>query len=87
MTPGVITFSMLIDMYCKEGIIKEANDVLKLMIDKGVMPDIITYSSLLDGYCLVGQIGEASKLIDLMVTKGCQTNTVLQHHDQWVLQI
>ena len=42
---NIYTFNMMIDMYCKEGMMVEANYVLKLMIDKGVVPDIVPYSS------------------------------------------
>lgn len=59
--PNIRTFSMLIDMFCKEGWVNEAKAMLELMIERGESPDIITYSSLLDGYCLRGQMHEASK--------------------------
>ena len=53
-TPNVITYSMLIDMYYEEGMIEEENYVLRLMIDKGVVSNVITYSTLLDGCHLRG---------------------------------
>lgn len=42
--PDVSTCNTLINMFCEEGIIEEANYVPKLIMDKGVVLDIITHA-------------------------------------------
>ncbi|KAL0348960.1 UNVERIFIED_CONTAM: hypothetical protein Sangu_1123800 [Sesamum angustifolium] len=44
----VFTFSILIDAYYEEGMVEEAEDVLKIMMQVDVRPNIITYSALID---------------------------------------
>lgn len=46
-TPDVITFSALIDIFVKEGKLLEAKELYKEMITRGISPDTITYSSLI----------------------------------------
>ncbi|XP_021771753.1 pentatricopeptide repeat-containing protein At2g17140-like [Chenopodium quinoa] len=75
-TPDIQTYSMLIDMYCKDGKVGEARDIFVHMTERGFVPDIITYSALLDGYCLRGEMDEAEKLMDLMVENGCKPDVV-----------
>ncbi|KAM7461440.1 hypothetical protein LguiA_029561 [Lonicera macranthoides] len=52
---------MMVDALCKEGMVREAEDVLDIMIQRGEVPDIVKYSALMGGYCLRGQIEEARK--------------------------
>jgi pentatricopeptide repeat domain-containing protein 1 len=54
----VYTFSILVDGFCKEGMVKEAKNVLAIMMKQGIKPDVVTYNSLMDGYCLVKQTSE-----------------------------
>ena len=51
-TPDVYTFSVFVDMLCKEGKFANALGLLKIMVQRGVKPDTITYNLLLNGYCL-----------------------------------
>ncbi|XP_057550475.1 putative pentatricopeptide repeat-containing protein At1g12700, mitochondrial [Amaranthus tricolor] len=68
--PQVSTYSMLIDMYCKDGMIDEAEAVFRLMTEKGQVPDLITYNTLMDGYCLRGDMDKAKELMILMGKEG-----------------
>ncbi|GJV48366.1 ulp1 protease family, C-terminal catalytic domain-containing protein [Tanacetum coccineum] len=52
MSPNVQTFNILVDTFCKDGKIEEAEDAINLMLERGIVPNIVTYSSLLNGYCL-----------------------------------
>ncbi|KAF5934071.1 hypothetical protein HYC85_030242 [Camellia sinensis] len=63
-----------VDALCKEGKAKEAQAVVQLIIQRGVVPDVVTYSAVMDGYCLCGQVGEARKMFDIMVSRGCGLN-------------
>ncbi|KAM7489725.1 hypothetical protein LguiB_027209 [Lonicera macranthoides] len=62
----VQTFNVLVDKLCKEGIVKEAHEVLDLMIQRGVEPDTITYNALMDRYCLVVKVDQATKVFKFM---------------------
>ena len=48
----VHTYSILVDTFCKEGMLKESNEVFDVMIQRGIEPNIVTYNSLIDGYCI-----------------------------------
>uniref|UniRef100_A0A803L465 Uncharacterized protein n=1 Tax=Chenopodium quinoa TaxID=63459 RepID=A0A803L465_CHEQI len=76
--PNVVTYNTLVDMFCKDGNVveAEAEAILRHMTDKGVAPDIITYNALLDGYCLRGQMRDAKKLLHTMAQNGCEPNQV-----------
>ncbi|KAM7489327.1 hypothetical protein LguiB_026811 [Lonicera macranthoides] len=41
--------------------VREAKDVLEVMIQIGEIANVVTYNSLMDGYCSRGQIEEAEK--------------------------
>ncbi|KAM7466417.1 hypothetical protein LguiB_013979 [Lonicera macranthoides] len=58
-SPDVHTFNIVVDAFCKEGMVKEAEDVLEVMIKRGEFPTVVTYSALMDGYCLQGRMEEA----------------------------
>nr|GEV91871.1 tetratricopeptide-like helical domain-containing protein [Tanacetum cinerariifolium] len=60
----------LADAFCKEGKIEEAENVVEIMIKRGIVPDIVTYSTLIDGYCLQGEMAKAKTIFDSMVFEG-----------------
>ncbi|THF95934.1 hypothetical protein TEA_024442 [Camellia sinensis var. sinensis] len=65
------TFNILVDALCKGGMVKEGQDVVELMIQRGEVPDVFTYNALMDGYCQLGQVDESRKVFDVMVNRGC----------------
>ena len=68
--PNVVTFNVLLDAICKQGMMEKAEEVLELMDPKGVKPDEITYRTMIKGYCLQGEMDKAKDVSHLMVTKG-----------------
>ncbi|KAL9305928.1 putative tetratricopeptide-like helical domain superfamily [Arabidopsis thaliana] len=48
--PNTITYSSLIDGFCKENRLDEANQMLDLMVTKGCDPDIVTYNIISSKY-------------------------------------
>nr|AYM00921.1 pentatricopeptide repeat protein [Salvia miltiorrhiza] len=72
---NVITFSILIDAYCKERKMEEAEDLLEIMKQRNVCPTVVTYNTLIDGYCLRGKLTK-HKVLDSMVDKGLKPNIV-----------
>jgi len=47
--PNTVTFTILVDGLCKEGMVSEAQRVFETMTEKGVEPNIHTYNALMDG--------------------------------------
>lgn len=50
--PNVVTFNVLVDILCKEGMVAETKRVIDMMIQRGIEPDTITNNSLMHGYCM-----------------------------------
>ncbi|KAM7465119.1 hypothetical protein LguiB_012681 [Lonicera macranthoides] len=75
-SPNVQTFNVLVDMLCKQGMLKEAEEVLESMIQRGVEPDVFTYNALMNGYCLLGKVDEARRVLELMTQRGVLPNVV-----------
>ncbi|CAL5413546.1 unnamed protein product [Camellia sinensis] len=75
-SPNICTFSVLVDAHTKEGMAKEAEEVLEVMIQRAwsVDPDVVTYNTLMDGYCLQGRMDEAIRVFNTMVDRGLQPN-------------
>jgi pentatricopeptide repeat domain-containing protein 1 len=74
-------FSILVYGFCKEGNVKEAKNVLAVMMKNGVKPDV-TYISLMDGYCLVNQVNKASDIFNTIALRGLDPDSCsLQYHD------
>ncbi|KAK1400562.1 hypothetical protein POM88_000167 [Heracleum sosnowskyi] len=74
--PNVRTFSILVDAYGKEGMVKDAEDVIEFMIRRGHYPNVVTYNSLMDEYCLRGQVDKALAVLETtMKTRGIVPNT------------
>ncbi|CAA2983547.1 Hypothetical predicted protein [Olea europaea subsp. europaea] len=53
--PNKITYTVIIDGYCKLGRIKEAFELLSEMIGNGVDPDPVTYITLANVFCKEGK--------------------------------
>jgi pentatricopeptide repeat domain-containing protein 1 len=54
--------------------VKQAINVLAMMIKEGVKPDVVTYNALMDGYCLVNQVNKALNILNTMADKGVAPN-------------
>nr|GEZ80698.1 hypothetical protein [Tanacetum cinerariifolium] len=50
------TFRIVIEALYKQGKIKEAKDVINIMVESGWYPDIVIFNSLIDGYSLLGDM-------------------------------
>lgn len=42
--PDVVTYSTLIDGYCKASCMRDALEVLDSMVERGILPDVVTYT-------------------------------------------
>lgn len=55
----VIAWNMLIEGYCRLGLIEEAKKIIEKMKENGFYPDVVTYGSLANGISLARKPGEA----------------------------
>ena len=63
LVPSCLAFNlMMAGNLCESGVVKRANKMLTLLIDKGFVPDEITYSNLIASYGKLGEIQQVLKL-------------------------
>ncbi|KAJ9178665.1 hypothetical protein P3X46_010532 [Hevea brasiliensis] len=65
---------ILIDILCKEGMVSEAQNTFKILIQRGLEPNVVTYNSLIDGLCISDQWKEALALLKNMVGRNISSN-------------
>jgi pentatricopeptide repeat protein len=61
--------TVLIDGFCKEGKLEEPMELLHEMSNKNICPNVVTYSVLIDGFCKEGKLEEAMDLLHEMLAK------------------
>jgi len=49
---------------------KEAKNMIAMMMEKDIKPNVVTYSCLMNGYCLVSQVNKAKIIFSIMARKG-----------------
>ncbi|MBA0696250.1 hypothetical protein Goari_002822 [Gossypium aridum] len=54
--PDVVTYSILVDAYCKKGVISKAEDIVDSMKKLGIEPDVVTYNILVNAHCKEGMV-------------------------------
>ncbi|XP_030542603.2 LOW QUALITY PROTEIN: pentatricopeptide repeat-containing protein At3g09650, chloroplastic [Rhodamnia argentea] len=57
--PDAAAWNMLVEGYCKLGLVEEAKKVVQRMKENGAYPDVATYGSLASGIALARKPGEA----------------------------
>ncbi|XP_043689352.1 pentatricopeptide repeat-containing protein At1g62930, chloroplastic-like [Telopea speciosissima] len=72
--PNTISYSSLINGYCKCKRMNEAFQLFKEMPHKGIIVDTITYTSLIQGFFLAGQVGYALKVFKEIKVHGHNPN-------------
>ncbi|XP_027367135.1 putative pentatricopeptide repeat-containing protein At1g02420 [Abrus precatorius] len=70
-TPDVVTYNSLVDVYCKGRDMDKAYKVLDEMRDRDLSPDVITYTSIIGGLGLIGQPDKARDVLKEMKEYGC----------------
>ncbi|PWA35135.1 tetratricopeptide-like helical domain-containing protein [Artemisia annua] len=72
---GRMTFHIIVDALCKQGMVKEATDAIDIMVDNcNIYLDIVIFNSLIDGYALLGDMTEAHNIFDLLSHRGVRPN-------------
>ncbi|KAG4917222.1 hypothetical protein AAZX31_02G009700 [Glycine max] len=70
-TPDVVTYNSLMDVYCKGREIEKAYKMLDEMRDQDFSPDVITYTCIIGGLGLIGQPDKARNVLKEMKEYGC----------------
>ncbi|PPR87963.1 hypothetical protein GOBAR_AA32732 [Gossypium barbadense] len=74
--PNVVTYSILVDAHCKEGMVSEAEDIIDAMIKRGIEPNVVTHNALINGHCLQNEMDKARRVFNLMIEMGCAPDIV-----------
>ena len=62
LVPSCWAFNLMAGKLCESGVVKRADEMLTLLLDKGFVPDEITYSNLIASY---GKLGEFQQVLKL----------------------
>lgn len=60
--PNMVTYTTLINAYCKNDNLNMAKEIFDSMMLRGVGPDLFALTSIINGYCTYGKIEEAMRL-------------------------
>ncbi|KAL5699496.1 hypothetical protein ACHQM5_030389 [Ranunculus cassubicifolius] len=74
--PNVVTYTALVNALCKQGRVKEVQDLVCKMENEGVVLDAVFYSSWICGYFDKGVLKEAFRKHWKMLGKGIMPDTV-----------
>ncbi|KAM1635933.1 hypothetical protein COP1_013998 [Malus domestica] len=86
--PNVVTFSTMINMYCKDGKLEEANKFYKAgrleeglrlfaaAFDSRIKLDVVIFSSVMDAYVRIGDLAKSVKVYRRMLKEGISPNSV-----------
>ncbi|KAL5850652.1 hypothetical protein ACOSQ4_008665 [Xanthoceras sorbifolium] len=73
-SPDTVTYTTMIDGYCKIGELEEAKKCLTEMGNRGCKPNVFTYNALINGLCLIGRVEDAKLMITKMRLDGLKDN-------------
>ncbi|CAH8355355.1 unnamed protein product [Eruca vesicaria subsp. sativa] len=70
----LLSYSILIDVFSKEGRFGMAFGLLGKMIKEGIEPSLITFTSIMRGLCRKGGVDEAFELFDRVLSMGIEVD-------------
>ncbi|KAM3285465.1 hypothetical protein P3S67_024264 [Capsicum chacoense] len=68
--PNVVTFGAMVDGLCKAHKVREAHNLLDVMLTEGCEPNHIVYDALIDGFSKVGKLDDAQEIFAKMSERG-----------------
>ncbi|CAN0924419.1 Pentatricopeptide repeat-containing protein At5g38730 [Linum grandiflorum] len=74
--PNHVTYTTLIDGYCRLNDFEAALSLKDSMVDKGLYPTVVTYNSILRKLCEGGRIRDANKLLKEMGEKDVEPDNI-----------
>ncbi|TKY69102.1 Pentatricopeptide repeat-containing protein mitochondrial [Spatholobus suberectus] len=60
--PGCLVFNKVVERMCEGGYVEKANEMLSVLLDRGILPDDVTYCLLMQGYAEKEEVEEVLKL-------------------------
>ncbi|KAJ6773253.1 ATPASE EXPRESSION PROTEIN 3 [Salix koriyanagi] len=70
------TCSILLNGLCKEGKVEKAEEVLKSLVEHGLVPGEVIYNTIVNGYCQIGDMDKAILTIEQMESRGLRPNCI-----------
>ncbi|KAB5539161.1 hypothetical protein DKX38_016694 [Salix brachista] len=70
------TCSILLNGLCKEGKVEKAVEVLKSLVEHGLVPGEVIYNTIVNGYCQIGDMDKAILTIEQMESRGLRPNCI-----------
>ena len=91
-TPEVISYTTLINGYCKSQRMDKAMDLFQEMCQRELIPDVVTYNTLVLSFLNVRKIQDASSRLDDMIDcdqfLNCVTQSIFIYYlcknDDWL---
>jgi pentatricopeptide repeat protein len=77
--PNVVTYTSLIQGFCKRGQWTEAMNILDRMRAFGCFANHVTVFTLIESLCTEGRVEEADKLVDKFVVEHCVSREQVNH--------
>ncbi|OMO52692.1 hypothetical protein COLO4_37044 [Corchorus olitorius] len=74
--PNHVTYTTLIDGYCRVNDLGEALRVRDIMESKGIYPGVVTYNSIIRKLCEEGKIREANRVLNEMSEKNVEPDNI-----------
>lgn len=78
--PNVVTYTSLIDGFCRRGDSVGAEKLFEKMKHCGLMPNVVTYSILIGGFCKEGKLPKAASSFEQMLMSKCNPNEATFHY-------
>lgn len=69
-------FNLCVLALTNQGMVREAEELLEIMIERGTRPDVDSCNDLMRGYCDLGRMDEAKRVFDTMVYWGVQPDSI-----------
>ncbi|RYQ96721.1 hypothetical protein Ahy_B08g092575 [Arachis hypogaea] len=71
--PDIITYTILMDGYCRNNEVDKARNLFDMVIERGFVPDVWSYNILIKGYVKIKRVDEA---LSLMKSKNIVPNII-----------
>eukprot|EP01018_Ginkgo_biloba_P003590 Gb_11267 [translate_table: standard] len=69
-----VSYNIVINAYCKQGLMREASSIFSEMPRSGINPCMITYNTIVAGYANLTLFRDAMDIIDYMKKLECRPN-------------
>jgi pentatricopeptide repeat domain-containing protein 1 len=72
--PDIVSYNIVINAYCKQGLMQGASRIFSEMMDSGIHPSIVTYNTFVAGYSNLAMFEEAMNVFNYMKKHGYMPN-------------